>query len=91
MSEYTHRETNKFVVYLNDGGEWVGTHGGPYTPSKAREVRQSMENHIERGNHRSWSIPKSAKAVKCVSVTELRDLKSRSLSFEDYFSPEADS
>lgn len=74
--------SKKYVVYLLPGDNYR-VHGGPYTPMKAREVRRSMEKHIENGNHRDWNIPEETEEVKALTREELTELKLRSISREE--------
>lgn len=64
----------QFVVYICEDGR-VETHGGPYTPMKAREVRDAMRSHVDRENYRDWNIPEDTLSVETVTREKLRELR----------------
>lgn len=73
----SYRETpvkKRFVIYICEDGR-VETHGGPYPPIKAEEIRDSMRSHISNENYSSWSIPEDTIYVGSVTRETLRDLK----------------
>lgn len=72
--EDTTDATKKFVVYILEDGR-IDTHGGPYPPMKAREVTESMQSHVDRGDYASWNIPEETETVEAVTREKLRVLR----------------
>jgi hypothetical protein len=60
----------QFVVFeLADGTEEI--HGGPYGPGKARKLKDTMETHIEKGDHDARDIPENTESVVLKNKWEL--------------------
>lgn len=60
----------QYVLYELESGDRE-LHGGPYAPMKAREVRQAMAQHVDRGS-RDWQVPEDAVDVVTVPRSEYR-------------------
>lgn len=67
--------TQWYVVYVDGQGEYLETHGGPYTPQKSREVRDAMQSHIDRVNYSDWSIPQDTTTAKRVAVDDYPEFR----------------
>jgi hypothetical protein len=65
-------EREYIVFELEDGGRKL--HGGPYPPTKAREIHQAIHNHVRNGHHSGWRIPSDAVGAKRVTESEFHSL-----------------
>ena len=66
MSDHSAGGTERFVIFILDDG-WPVTHGGPYPPTDAREIRDAMRKHKDNGNYNSWNIPENTEYIGSVT------------------------
>jgi hypothetical protein len=52
-----------YVVYEMPKGKRNRQYGGPYTPQKAKQLKETLEKQLENGNRRVNNIPSNALGV----------------------------